>query len=318
MTTRSATLAVVTPTLGRPDEVLELLATLRGQDRRPEELIVVDGAEPSDRRTEDAVAAVAADQPFRVRYQRGERGTAVQRNAGLDLVSTDLVAFIDDDVRLEPDFLSTMAAVFAAEGNERVGGVVGYRVTSHARVAESTRWRWYRRLHLFGTYEPGRYDWTSGYPINANLQPPFTGTRPVDFLSTSCAVWRAEVFADGLRFDPFFRDYGVLEDAHLSLRAGKTWTLLQCGDARCRELSAPGGRVSTRNVGRKSVVNYWYTFTSVAGPLTPGQRFRFWRFQTFELLRVGAGLARHPSRATWENLRGRVDGMVSIARGRVT
>ena len=63
------------------------------------------------------------------------------------------------------------------------------------------------------------------------------------------------MIANGLRFDPFFRDYGMLEDAHFSLRAAGEWELLQCGDARCVELHSPNGRVDRRRVGYKCVVN---------------------------------------------------------------
>ena len=77
------------------------------------------------------------------------------------------------------------------------------------------------RLGIYSNFEPGKFDYKTGYPINVNLQPPFTGTREVDFMTTACAVWRREVLDDGFRFDEFFKNYGVLEDAHFSLRAGK-------------------------------------------------------------------------------------------------
>src|SRR6185295_14617818 len=152
-------------------------------------------------------------------------------NVGLDEAQGDFIAFFDDDIRLEPAFLRAALSVFSGDKRVRVGGVVGYRTNGYFSGDEALRWRWYRRLRLLKTYEPGRYDFRCGYPINANMQPPFSGVRSVDFMTTSCAVWRSEVFESGLRFDPFFRDYGVLEDAHLSLKAGREWELLQCGDA---------------------------------------------------------------------------------------
>lgn len=295
-----------------------LLENLADQQRVPDEVIIIDGAPPGDTATEEAVAQVVArGLPFAVRHQRAERGTAVQRNAGLDLATGALVALIDDDIRLDPGFLDAIIQVFAADEAGLVGGVVGYRTNQYLgrNGALPPRWRWYRRLGLLTTFEPGAYDWATGYPINANLQPPFTGTRPVSFMTTACAVWRRAVFEGGLRFDPWFQDYGVLEDAHLALRAGRTWTLLQCGDARCEERSAPGGRVSNRAVGYKTVVNYWYVFTSVAGPLSASQVWRFWRFQAFEVVRILAYLVAHPSRAGVDELLGRAKGFAAVAGG---
>lgn len=314
----TTTISVVTPTFRRPAEVRELLRNLAGQERLPFEVVLVDGSD-DDATAESVADAVRAGLPFDVRHVRSPRGTAVQRNAGLDVATGDLIALVDDDVRLAPDFLARAAEVFAADEERRVGGVVGYRTNQYLGRSGRLppRWRWYRRLRLLRTFEPGRYDRACGYPVNANLQPPFSGTRPVDFMTTACAVWRREVFADGLRFDPFFAGYGVLEDAELSLRAGRSWDLLQCGDARCEELSAAGGRSSSRTVARTAVVNYWYVFQRAEGPLDLGQRFRFWRFQAFELIRVGAAAARRPTAAARAELLGRLDGWVGVARGEV-
>jgi glycosyltransferase involved in cell wall biosynthesis len=308
-------LSVVTPTLHRPQEVRELLANLAQQTLPPSEVIIVDGAPTEERATERAVAETAGPLPFTCRYVRSDRGTAVQRNFGIDRAQGRFVALIDDDVRLAPDFFARMIDVFDKDQTREIGGLVGYRTNTHGGVADSERWRWYRRLHFFSTYEPGRYDYLSGYPINNNLQPPFTGTRDVDFMTTACAVWRREVFDSGLRFDLFFRDYGVLEDAHFSLRARQQWKLLQCGDAHCIELHAAGGRVDRRKIGYKCVVNYYYVFRDIAQPLTLMQRYRFWRFQIFEFFRIAASAVRRRRQADLLELRGRLEGVMAVARG---
>jgi glycosyltransferase involved in cell wall biosynthesis len=307
-------ISVVTPTLFRPEEVAGLLESLAGQELLPAEVILVDGAPDDDKRTESLLREIGSSQPFACRYIRHTGGTAIQRNAGIEVASGDLVAFIDDDIRLDPPFFRRIADVFGADREESVGGIVGYRRNEFFDGRKRRRWVWYRRLRLLRTYEPGRYDFDSGYPINANMQPPFQGVRGVDFMTTACAVWRRQVLDRGLRFDPFFRDYGVLEDAHFSLRAGRQWQLLQCGDAQCVHLSSPRGRENRRKVGYKSVVNYYYVFRDVCGPLDWRRRLRFWRFQLFELFRIGAGglLARRGS--TLSELRGRLEGFWAASR----
>jgi GT2 family glycosyltransferase len=305
--------SVVTPTLRRPVEVAEMLENLTRQTLLPHEVILVDGAPADETGTERAVASVAASLPFRCHYIRHGGGTAIQRNVGINMASGQLIALIDDDIRLEPDFLQNIAAVFEQE--RRAGGVVGYRVNQHFTERDAQRWRWYRRLKLLTVYEPGRYDFQSGYPINANLQPPFSGTRRVDFMTTSCAVWRREVFDSGLQFDPFFRDFGVLEDAHFSLRAGREWELLQCGDARCTHLHSLNGRTDSRRIGYKCVVNYYYVFQDIVRPLTWQHKMRFWRFQVFELCRVAASAIRRRRKTDLMELRGRLEGIKAVSRG---
>ncbi len=308
-------ISIVTPTYQRPGEAAELLSNLAQQTRLPDEVILVDGAPAEETATEQAVTRLIASLPFACRYFKSARGTAVQRNAGLQAATGDLIALIDDDVRLEPDFLARIAEVFEQDPEGKIGGVVGYRTNRHFQPSEARRWRWYRRLHLLTVFEPGRYDFQTGYPINANLQAPFSGTREIDFMTTACAVWRREVFASGLQFHPFFRDYGVLEDAHFSLRARREWKLLQCGDARCVELHAPGGRVDSRKIGYKCVVNYYFVFRDIAGPLSWRQRYRFWRFQAFELFRVTAFALALKQKSAWQELQGRLEGIMALIRG---
>lgn len=308
-------ISVVTPTLRRSAEVEGLLHNLAEQTAPPAEVILVDAAPDGEHETESVVLSLAGSLPFALVYVRHGGGTAIQRNVGLDRASGEFVAFVDDDVRLEPDFFAVLLEVFAADAGRRVGGVVGYRTNQHFAPDAQQRWRWYRRLRLLSTFEPGRYDRRNGYPINANMQPPFTGTRSVDFMTTACAMWRREVFDDGLRFDPFFRDYGILEDAHLALRAGRSWTLLQCGDARCRELHSPSARERQYLIGYKSVVNYYYVFSDIAGPLSARQRLGFWRYQCFELLRTASSAVRRRRRADLSNLRGRLHGFFSVLTG---
>lgn len=308
-------ISVVTPTFLRPTETLGLLANLAQQTLVPFEVILIDGAPAEEKATENAVGQVINDFPFRTRYLRKTGGTAIQRNAGIDLATGDFVALIDDDVRLQENFLQVVVDVFSLKDKAQVGGIVGYRAGGHFSVQTSSRWKWYRRLNLLTTFEPGRYDFNCGYPINNYLQPPFEGVRPVDFMTTACAVWRREVFDEGLRFHPFFQDYGVLEDAHFSLRAGRRWELLQCGEALSEELSSPNGRVNRRRIGYKCVVNYYFVFQDIVNPLSAAQKFRFWRYQSFEFLRIAASALRRRRKADLQEVLGRIDGVFAILRG---
>lgn len=305
--------SIVTPTFRRPAEVAGLLDNLNRQTVLPAEVILVDGAPPEETATEETIEKMRHDFAFKIRYVRHAGGTAIQRNKGIDLAVGDFVALVDDDVRLEPDFLEQIIRVFA--GDDKIGGVVGYRTNRHFSSEQSTRWRWYKRLRLLRNFEPGKYDFDCGYPINNNMQPPFRGTRAVDFMTTACAVWRREVFDSGLRFDEFFRDYGVLEDAHFALRAGRSWKLLQCGDARCEELHSPNGRQHPRKIGYKSVVNYYFVFQDIVRPLSRGQQWRFWRYQMFELLRIASSAVRRRNTIDAIDVIGRMQGFVAVATG---
>lgn len=316
MSDKIARVSVVTPTLRRPAEVRELLANLRGQKILPYELILVDGAPQGEDETQQVVSQAGA-LPFEVRYIRHGGGTAIQRNVGIDVARGDFVAFIDDDIRLEPDFFEVILEAFAADLGKRVGGITGYITNQHLDAATSRRWQWYRRLNLFTTYEPGRFDYQTGYPINRYLQPPHDGLREVDFMSSNSGVWRRDVFDGGIRFDEFFVGFGVMEDAQMSLRARRQWTLLECGRARCRHLHAIGGRETDRSVACKSAVNHRYLFITIVSKRTWIQEFRFFRVQFVQLIIYLAAVVRSPNRQSWLGLIGMLEGMVAALRLRI-
>lgn len=315
MVSTATQISVVTPSLRRPKEVQELLVNLSAQTLSPLEFILVDGAPEGEEATREVAEQEFARMPFPCHYIRHGGGTAIQRNVGIQATRGEFIALIDDDIRLSPQFFEEIAKVFANDRPSKVGGVVGYRVNEHFELESRRRWRWYRRLGLLSNYEPGRYDFKVGYPINANLQPPFSGVREVDFMTTACAVWRKQVFAGGLNFDPFFRGYGVLEDAHFSLRAHRQWILLQCGDARCEHHQSQSGRTNRSKIGYMCVVNYYYVFRDTAGPLTGRQKFRFWRYQLFELMRILASALLRFRMEDWAELGGRLRGFVAVFTG---
>ena len=90
---------------------------------------------------------------------------------------------------------------------------------------------------------------------------------------------------------------------------------MQCGDARCRELSSPNGRTDRGTIGYKCVVNYYYVFREIAGPLSFRKKLRFWRFQLFELGRVSLSAVRRFRREDVEEVVGRLEGFAAVFRG---
>jgi len=306
-------ISVVTPTLRRPAEIEGLLQNLSQQTYLPYELIIVDGTPSEEVATQALLSGVADTLPFYCHYLRKAGGTAIQRNAGIDCADGDFISFIDDDIRLEPDFFEVMMQIFNEDQDHVIGGISGYITNQYFEMNSSTRWRWYRRLRLFTTYEPGRYDFNTGYPINRYMQMPYEGTREIDFMGAGCAVWRQEVFADGLRFSEFFSGHGVLEDAHLALRAAKKWRLLECGSARCVHLQSSESREDVRLTARKTAINYRYVFVDIVPKRTWKQEYRFWRVQFFDLFRLFLSALRG-RRNGWQVVLGKLEGIILAFR----
>ncbi|MGH7603726.1 MAG: glycosyltransferase family 2 protein [Gemmatimonadaceae bacterium] len=311
------TISVVTPTLDRPDEVRALLMNLAQQTHLPSELILVDAGPIGMDQTQHVVESMKGRLPYEVNYIRRGGGTAIQRNVGIDAARGTFVAFIDDDMVLDPDFFAQIRDVFAIDSQGSVGAIAGYITNQYLNPSKSPRWRLYKRLRLFTTYEPGRFDFRTGYPINRYLQPPHNQIREIDLMGANCAVWRRQVFDGGLRFSPFFTDYGVVEDAHLALSARRVgWSILEVGTAKCTHLHSSRGRVSKRRVARKTAVNYRFLFVDIVPSRTIQQEFRFWRVQLVDLIRQTMWAARHGQKDNWAAVLGKLEGIIASMRVR--
>jgi GT2 family glycosyltransferase len=104
---------VVVCTRNRPESAMVTLRGLAAMHYRPFEVVVVDNA-PSSDATKDAVLAEFGTDP-RFRYVREPRpGLSCARNRGIAEAAADIVAFTDDDVRVDPWWLNGITRGFRA------------------------------------------------------------------------------------------------------------------------------------------------------------------------------------------------------------
>jgi O-antigen biosynthesis protein len=103
--------SVVVPTRDRPDMVIDCIASILRQDYPRLEIIVVDNA-PGSSATADALQSRFGEDP-RVRYVREDRaGISFARNRGVDAARGRIVAFTDDDVRVDEGWLTALVRPF--------------------------------------------------------------------------------------------------------------------------------------------------------------------------------------------------------------
>jgi GT2 family glycosyltransferase len=101
----SPTASIVIPTRARPAYLDVTLASIMDQARRAgaEVLVVQDGADPE-------TEAVAHRHAARVVSLDRPRGLNAARNLGLRAAQAELIVFLDDDVRAQPDWLGALLA----------------------------------------------------------------------------------------------------------------------------------------------------------------------------------------------------------------
>ncbi|HLI74756.1 MAG TPA: glycosyltransferase [Acidimicrobiales bacterium] len=103
--------SVVLPTRDRPDRLIGALASVLAQSYPDLEVVVVDDA--SRVRADETVRELASDPRVDVVRLDRPSGAAAARNAGIARSSGEIVAFLDDDDRWEPDKVRRQVDAFA-------------------------------------------------------------------------------------------------------------------------------------------------------------------------------------------------------------
>lgn len=107
---RAADISVVIPTYNRADLLRQTLASIEEQTTPPAEIVVVD-----DGSTDGTRDLLASRRVTVVSNETGGWGPARARNAGLERVATEYVAFIDSDDLLFPSALGSLRAALHAD-----------------------------------------------------------------------------------------------------------------------------------------------------------------------------------------------------------
>ena len=215
--------SIVIATYEREDALRDALASVARQTHLPASVIVVDSS------AGDASEKVAAEFSLSIVYRHATRpSAAIQRNQGFREVATPLVAFMDDDVVLEPDLFGKLCKVFADRPD--TGGVAA-RMNGAEHPAPGPL------LHRYYRLQAGYDDSTYGARLFGpaiNCFPCYTQQReeliPADWLNLGCVLFRSDAF--GAELFPEFDGYSFGEDVHLSARIARKLRLYFHGTAR--------------------------------------------------------------------------------------
>jgi GT2 family glycosyltransferase len=150
VTSRPSTVTVVICTRDRADALARTLASLRGQTRTPDRILVVDNAS-RDGTTRAVAFAAGAD------YVREDRpGLDVARNTGARHARGEVIAYTDDDVVLHRRWLEQLVSAFDAPHVAAVTGLVlPAELETEAQIVFERHWgfgRGFRRVDFDSAY----------------------------------------------------------------------------------------------------------------------------------------------------------------------
>ncbi len=177
--------SVVIPTYLRPETLLKCVESIFAGSRRPDEIVIV--GRKGDAGTENAIAAIEAAPHAGVKIRSAwvtEPGHVPPVETGARTASSDLVAIVDDDVTVTPEWLSSLVPHFADPGV----GVVGGRVLLPGEPLPKVKGK------------PGCVSWYGKHWANLSSVGG-DSSFPVDSVMEGNSIWRRELLAS-LEFDP--------------------------------------------------------------------------------------------------------------------
>jgi GT2 family glycosyltransferase len=271
---------LVIPTYSRHVEIVRLLDALIALADVPAEVVVVDGHPSRELGRILREWSAANPAPFELIYVESPPGLTRQRNIGVDISTREYVFLLDDDAVPLPGYFSETRRVFEADHERRVGGIAGCVINEMERPV-ARRWQLRFALGLVPRLDPMIYH-PSGTHTPRSLLKPFSGVRRIDVMPGCAWTFRREVF-ETERFSTFFQGYSQGEDLEMSLRVGRSWTILCCGDARILHLPGAHGRPVSYTRGRMEMRNRHFVWKRHSPTAAPRHVAAFW-LDTFLLV----------------------------------
>ncbi len=232
---------VILCTRHRPDDVAGCLVTISAQTRLAPLVLVVDSSD--DAATADVVVAAARQWPAgsKLEYLHATPSLTHQRVVGIEHTSSDVVHFVDDDVRLDPRCLESIMATFEADATHITGqarpilGVGAYMTGQGPRASV----KWIDRVAGLDSDSEGVV-LPSGRNIAVTTEP--SRTVDVDWLSGAMMSYRRAALALEAPDEVGFPFEG--EDVDLSFRIGGHGRLVVNPQARYEHLESQTNRVA--------------------------------------------------------------------------
>lgn len=306
--------SVIVPTYNRPDSLANALRSIAGQNRKPDEVIVVDDGESDVASLESHLLGTG----IRFLHVRKDlRGLCRSRNFGIRASAGDIIVFIDDDIVMDPGYLAGFLDVFESDPAHHIGGLSGRirRYKNGVLLPEDHEESWDQRLGrlFFLSPKAGGRVTLAGFRKSC-LWP--TGRVPVEFLQGGNMALRREVFLEHSFDEDLDRDsggYSLGEDVHFSYPLRLRWKMLSIESASCEHRHEGGGRPDAYKMAKMRVLHTWQ-FLQQCVDMKPIHYVAFaWAILGLCIVSFLSFVAR-PRSATWARLRGTIGGGVHVIR----
>ena len=269
-------ISLVICTYRRAESLQKLLLSVREQETRPDEILIIDGS--SDSETEEMIQNSFLREVTYFQVPPAHRGLTRQRNFGISKVSivSDVVAFLDDDTILKPDYFKVMRQTFLE--NPEIGGLGGVAINEYSwkkapenvklnpkttysfegfYIKETLRNKLRNYLGLsspLGSFQMADFSHVraSGFPLTGKFY-------EVDLLIGMSFAFRKKI-TDQQKFALFFDGYGLYEDADYSIRAQRFGVNVIHTALQLEHFHHPSGRPDQFKYGKMVIRNGYYVW----------------------------------------------------------
>lgn len=243
-------LSIVICTKDRQESLIRCLSSIFSQSYLPFEIIIVDDGQLN----KDLIYNLIDKHGINFKYLKKEQpGVALSRNYSIDYIEGDTVLFLDDDVILDPEYITGIMDVYQTDHENEIFGVTGVvRVTYRAGILP------FLRFFCLDGKKPGTI-LPSG---NGVLVRYGDINRPIEvkWLPGFNMSYRKEVLYK-YRFDPQYTGNGWGgEDRDFSFRLSKSHKLVATPKASLIHCKDPSGRSHNRRFGYMETHHFFYFF----------------------------------------------------------
>jgi len=247
-------ISVLIPTKDRISDICQCLDSIARQSLLPHEVIIIDSSEKAylDSVLKEKIPAIMP--LVKLVYVKASLSEA--RNIGVRRSSGDILFFFDDDVVLDTDYIKQVMNVFTNDREGRIGGVMGDIINVNRDLTSLASVM--RRLFFWDHFGDGKF-LPSGLPTYVHGHEKITQT---EFLSGCMSAYRRKVMKE-FAFDENLgrlSGYCYLEDADMSYRVSRKYTLIYTPLAKLEHHPSTKSRVDRCNVTKQLVFNHFYLF----------------------------------------------------------
>ena len=260
------TFSIVICTLNRPLDLNNCLKSILLQTYPIYEVIIVDASSNKDTRL--VINDFTNTTRLTFQYIHSKPGLTNQRNIGVQSSSGDVIAFLDDDVILEPDYLKVMSSVFS---DSKVDGATGHIIHNFKQNKLES---FFHKFFFLTDRSKKGYMKRSGF---ASFVDPNSADdiQPTDILSGCNMLFRKYIF-DFYLFDEFFDGYSLMEDVEFSYRASKTFNFFFIKKATLSHVLSKNERIDLKKYFEMAVVNHFHVFNRNVYSSITDWPFFFW------------------------------------------